>query len=170
MPKKNKYKALCQAYKTGVEECNNYRKECREFAQELRSSLIETLNCRETKVFMFQPTQGFIFKSSRLQGDAFDTEFADNGVALIGFAINVNGDDPEDKFFTFIVTFTKEKEHFIFKILDDEKEFDSKEDDVTDFCEHIFEVAQKNLSERLKIFLKSPTEESAPIGFKVNNQ
>ena len=170
MSKKTKYKQLCEAYQKGVEECDQYRKACREFVVDLRGTLLETFQCPETKIFMFPPTHGFVFKSSRIQGDAYDTEFADNGVALIGFAINANLDSHDDKFFTFIVTFKKTQEKITCQILDDDKEFSNADDGLVDFCEHIFKLAHKNLSERLKVFLQSPDEESAPIGFRVQNE
>ena len=170
MPKKNRYKDLCHAYDEGVEECNLYRKECRDFVQELKTALIAYLQCPETKIFMFQPTKGFVFKSHVLQGDVFDTEFAENGTALIGFALNVNDKDIQDKFFTFIVLFKKIGDEFHFSVLDDEKEFKSQDKGIEEFCEYLYSIALKNLKERLDIFLESPAEESAPIGFKVKRE
>ena len=167
MPKKNRYKELCEAYDHGVKECDNYRKECREFVQELKSALLDYLQCPETKLFMFQPTNGFMFKSHVMQGDAFDTEFGEGGTALIGFAMNVNQDEHEDKFFTFIIVFKKYEKEFHFRMIEDDEEFTTEDDGIVDFCEHIFKISQKSLSERLAIFLESPEEETAPIGFKV---
>ncbi|GAB4271973.1 MAG: hypothetical protein Kow0029_10170 [Candidatus Rifleibacteriota bacterium] len=167
MPKKNRYKELCEAYDKGVEDCNNYRRECREFVQELKSALVEYLQCPETKIFMYQATRGFVFKSHLIQGDAFDTEFIDNGLALIGFAINVNDDDLEDKFFTIVIQFKKIGQEFHFGIIDDDKEFTTENDGIIDFCDYFFKISLKTLRERLTIFLESPSEESAPIGFKV---
>lgn len=169
MPRKTKYKELCDAYDTGVDACNNYRKECREFVQDLRTSIIETLSCPDTKIFMFQPSKGFIFKSHVIQGDAFDTEFGDNGTAIIGFALNVNN-DLQDKFFTFLVIFKKIEDKFHFSIIDDDEEFVSTSDGFIKFGEHMFQIAFKNLSERLAIFLESPDEKSAPIGFRVQRE
>jgi hypothetical protein len=170
MTRKSRYKELCDAYEKGVRDCDLYRKECREFVQDLRSALAEYLRCPETKLYMFQPTRGFVFRSHVIQGDAFDTEFAENGTALIGFALNVNDEELEDKFFTFIVLFKKKDKEFFFSILDDEEEFSTENDGIVDFCEHIFKVSLKNLNERLAIFLESPTEESSPIGFKVQRE
>ena len=169
MTRKTKYQELCKAYDKGVEACNNYRHECREFVQELRSSIIDTLSCSDTKVFMFQPSKGFVFKSHVIQGDVFDTEFGDSGTAIIGFAINVNK-ELQDKFFTFLVIFKKIEDKFRFSIIDDDKEFVSTNDGFIDFGEHMFHVAFKNLSERLAIFLESPGEKSAPIGFRVQHE
>lgn len=169
MPKKNKYKELCAAYDVGVEACDNYRRECREFVQELRASIIETLGCLETKIFMFQASKGFVFRSHVIQGDALDTEFGDGGTAIIGFSINVN-QDLHDKFFTFLVIFKKIDNDFHFQIIDDEEEFVNSSDGFSNFGKRLFYVAYKNLSERLQIFLKSPDEVSAPIGFKVQHE
>lgn len=166
MPRKNRYKQLCAAYDKGVEECNEYRRECREFVADLRNSIIESIGCPETKVFMFTPSTGFEYKGHMIQGDAFDTEFGENGTAGIGFAINVNDDDPDDKFFTFIVIFKKSGNEIHFNI-DEEKEFASTLDGINDFCDYLFEVAQKNLAGRLANFLQSPLNENKPIGFKV---
>lgn len=170
MPKKNRYKELCEAYDHGVHECDTYRKDCREFVQELKSGLMDYLQCPETKIFMFPPTQGFVFKSHVIQGDAFDTEFVENGYALIGFAINVNAEELEDKFFTVVVIFKKIGKEFHFSILDDDADYSTESDGIIDFCEHIFKVSIKSLNERLGIFLESPNEESAPIGFKVQRE
>lgn len=170
MTRKSHYRELCEAYDRGVAECDDYRKECREFVQELRTALIDYLQCPDTKVYLFPPSRGFIFRSHILQGDALDTEFAENGVALIGFAINVNDDDLEDKFFTLIIGFKKVGNDFRFSILEDEKEFSSANDGIIDFCEYIFKISLKSLNERLAIFLESPLEESAPIGFKVQRE
>ncbi len=169
MTRKSNYAKLCDAYDDGVEACNEYRKECRDFVQELRTAIVESLGCPEGKVFMFQPSKGFVFKSRVIRGDAFDTEFADNGRAVIGFAINVNNLDLQDKFFTFIVIFKKVSDKIQFHIADDEdKKFYNTTEGINDFCHHLYKVAFKNLSERLKIFLQSPYEESAPIGFQVS--
>jgi hypothetical protein len=170
MTRKNRYKELCTAYDNGVESCDQYRRECREFVQDLRSAIIEYLQCPDTKVFLFQPTRGFVFKSHVLQGDAFDTEFAENGTALIGFAINANDKELEDKFFTFIVLFKKKGEDFYFSLLDDAEDYTTKDDGIIDFCEHVFNVSVKSLNERLSFFLQSPEEEVAPIGFKIQQQ
>jgi hypothetical protein len=170
MTRKNRYKELCEAYSKGVTDCDKYRRECREFVQDLRSALVEFFQCPDTKVFMFQPTKGFIFKSHVLQGDAFDTEFAENGTALIGFAINANHEEAENKFFTFIILFKKKGEVFRFSLLDDKEEFTSEEDGIVDFCEHIFNISVKSLKERLTYFLQSPEEEMAPIGFKIQQE
>lgn len=170
MTRKNRYKELCEAYEHGVQECDTYRRECREFVQELKSALVDFLQCPDTKVFMFQPTRGFVFKSHVIQGDALDTEFVENGFALIGFAINVNANELEDKFFTVVVIFKKIGSEFHFSLLDDDNDFSTHEDGLIDFCEYIFNVSKRSLDERLNIFLESPSEESAPIGFKVQRE
>ncbi len=170
MTRKSHYKELCEAYDRGVESCDRYRRECREFVQDLKSALVEYLQCPDTKIYMFPPSRGFIFRSHILQGDALDTEFADNGLALIGFALNVNHDDLEDKFFTLIVTFKKIGKEFHFGLIEDEKEFTTESDGVIDFCEYLFKLSLKSLNDRLAIFLESPMEESAPIGFKVTRE
>ena len=169
MPRRNRYKMLCEAYDRGVAECDQYRLECREFVHELRNSIVESLNCAETKVFMFSPSTGFSYNNQTIQGDALDTEFGENGTAAIGFAINVNGDDLEEKFFTFLVIFKKAGSKIRFNI-DEEKEFVNSNDGVTDFCDYLFEVAQGNLLRRLSNFLQSPGEENTPIGFKVQTK
>ncbi len=166
MPRRNRYKQLCEAYDRGVTECDQYRRECHEFVHELRNSIIESLGCVETKVFMFPPSSGFVYNSQMIQGDALDTEFGENGTAAIGFAINVNGDDLEEKFFTFMVIFKKTGSKIRFS-MDDEHEFVNSNEGINDFCDHLFEVARKNLLGRLSNFLQSPGEESKPIGFKV---
>ncbi len=166
MPKRNRYKLLCEAYDRGVAECDQYRHECHEFVHDLRNSVIESINCVETKVFMFSPSTGFAYKSQMIQGDAHDTEFGENGTAAIGFAINVNGDDLEEKFFTFMVIFKKAGSKIRFNI-DDEKDFTNNNEGINEFCEYLFEVAQKNLLGRLTNFLQSPGEENTPIGFRV---
>ena len=168
MSRKSKYKELCHAYDIGVEACDNYRRECRECVQELRASIIETLGCLDTKIFMFQPSKGFVFKSHIIQGDAFDTEFGDHGTAIIGFAINLNL-DLQDKFFTFLVILKKVEDKFHFHIIDDEVEFINTADGFANFGEHLFQISKKNLSERLNIFLESPEEKSSPIGFRVQH-
>lgn len=170
MTRKNHYRELCEAYDRGVTECDTYRKECRDFVQELRTAIIEYLQCPDTKLYLFPPSRGFVFRSHILQGDALDTEFADNGVALIGFALNVNDDELDDKFFTFIVGFKKIGPDFHFSLLDDEKEFSSENDGIIDFCQYLFKISLKSLNDRLAIFLESPLEESAPIGFKVQRE
>jgi hypothetical protein len=166
MPRRNRYKELCNAYDRGVAECDQYRRECHEFVHELRNSIIESLNCVETKVFMFQPSAGFVYKSQMIQGDALDTEFGENGTAAIGFAINVNGDSLDEKFFTFLVLFKKAGSKIRFSI-DEEKEFINSVEGISDFCDYLFEIARKNLLGRLSNFLQSPGEESKPIGFRV---
>jgi hypothetical protein len=167
MTKKSKYKMLCEAYEQGVESCNEYRKECREFIQDLRGCIIEHLGCPETKLFMYQPTKGFIFKSHIIQGDSYDTEFGDKGTALIGFALNVNDAAIENKFFTFLVVLKRIEDKMIFGILDEDKDFDATPEGSSEFCEYLFEVSQKSLQGRLENFLESPEEKAAPIGFKV---
>jgi len=169
MTRKNNYKELCAAYDIGVEACDNYRRQCREFVQELRASIIESLGCLETKIFMFQASKGFVFRSHVIQGDAFDTEFGDGGTAIIGFSINVNH-DLQDKFFTFMVIFKQIDGKFHFHIIDDEAEFINTADSFADFGEHLFGIAYHNLAERLQNFLESPDEVSAPIGFRVQHE
>jgi len=170
MTRKNHYKELCDAYDRGVKECDKYRHDCREFVHELKSAIIEFLQCPDTKLYLFPPSRGFVFRSHTLQGDALDTEFVENGQALIGFALNVNDKDIEDKFFTFIITFKKIGKDFHFGIIEDENEFTTENDGIMDFCEYVFNISIKNLNERLAIFLESPLEESAPIGFKVQRE
>ena len=167
MTKRSKYKMLCEAYDQGVEACNEYRKECREFIQDLRGCIIEYLGCPETKLFMYQPTKGFIFKSHIIQGDSYDTEFGDKGTALIGFALNVNNVDLNNKFFTFLVVLKRTENKMVFGILEEEKEFAATHDGINHFCEYLFKVSQKSLRERLDNFLESPEEKAAPIGFRV---
>jgi hypothetical protein len=169
MPRKNRYKTLCEAYDKGVSACNEYRRECYEFVNDLRSAVIESLNCPETKVYMFPPSTGFDFKSQQLKGDAFDTEFGENGTAGIGFAINVNNEALEEKFFHFIIVFKKNGNQITFNI-DDEKEFVNSHDGINDFCDYLFEVAQKNLANRLAEFLQSPMNTNKPIGFKIEEE
>lgn len=170
MTKKSFYRELCEAYDRGIAECDSYRKECRDFVQDVRNALVEYLQCPDTKVYLYPPSRGFIFRSHILQGDALDTEFADNGVALIGFALNVNHDNLDDKFFTFIVAFKKVGKDFHFSLIDDEKEFSTENDGIVDFCEYLYKISLKSLNDRLAIFLESPMEESAPIGFKVQRE
>lgn len=167
MPK-TKYKELCDAYDKGVKDCEEYRQECYDFVQELRSYIIGTLKCAESKIFMFSPSQGFVHKSQIIQGDALDTEFEDNGTALIGFAINVNDQDLKDKFFTFIISFKKVADMIVFGIPFEDKEFNNTSKGMESFCKYFFSMAKENLSKRLEIFLQSPEEQSAPIGFKVS--
>ena len=167
MHRRSKYKQLCEAYGLGVEECNQYRSECREFVHDLRNSLIESLTCPETKVFMFSPSTGFVFNSQSLPGDALDTEFGENGTAAIGFAINVNNDDLEEKFFNFLVVFKKAGSKIIFN-LDDDNEFVNSNEGINEFCDYLFEVARKNLLGRLNNFLQSPLTVNNPIGFKLH--
>ena len=169
MPRHNRYKQLCEAYDRGVEECNQYRRECHEFVTELRSCIVESLNCPDTKIFMFPPSNGFVFNSQSLQGDALDTEFGENGSAAIGFAINVNGNDLEEKFFTFVLIFKKTGSKIIFSI-DDDKEFVNDNEGINGFCHYLFEVARKNLLGRLDNFLQSPLDENKPIGFKLQHE
>lgn len=169
MPRKNRYKLLCEAYDKGVLECNEYRKDCYEFVNDLRNSIIESLNCPETKVYLFSPSTGFDFKSQQIKGDAFDTEFGENGTAGIGFAINVNDEALEERFFNFIVVFKKNGNKITFNI-DDEKEFDNSQDSNNDFCDYLYKVAHKNLSGRLANFLQSPFSENKPIGFKIEEK
>lgn len=163
MPKQNRYKLLCEAYDRGVEECNQYRKECREFVHELRNSIIESLSCLETKLFMYQPSTGFLYKPQMLQGDALDTEFGDNGTAAIGFAINFNNEGLEEKIFTFMVIFKKTGSKIRFNI-DDENEFVNTDEGINDFCNYFFKTSEEDLTNRLSSFLRSP---NTPIGFKV---
>lgn len=169
MPRKNRYKQLCAAYEKGVLECNEYRRDCYEFVNELRNSIIESLNCPETKVYLFPPSTGFDFKSQQIKGDAFDTEFGENGTAGIGFAINVNDEDLDEKFFNFIIVFKKNGHKITFNI-DDEKEFENSLDGINDFCDYLFTVAHKNLAGRLANFLQSPFSENKPIGFKIEEK
>lgn len=165
--KGNKYKTLCEAYKKGVEECDSYRKECREFVHDIKNSIMESLNCPETKVFMFSPSSGFVFNNQTLQGDCFDTEFGENGTAAIGFAINVNGDDLEEKFFNFILIFKKIDSQISLNI-DDERDFYDTPEGIENFCNYLFEMAQNSLENRLKKFLQSPNTSDKPIGFRMN--
>ncbi|MDD3148555.1 MAG: hypothetical protein PHD82_14775 [Candidatus Riflebacteria bacterium] len=165
MPRRNRYKQLCEAYDRGVTECSQYQNECREFVQEIRSAIIESLNCPEPKVFMFSPSSGFVYNSQSIQGDAFDTEFGENGTAAIGFAINVNDDDLQEKFFTFLVIFKKTGSKILFSV-DEDKEFVNSNDGINDFCDYLFEMARKSLLGRLDNFLQSPKEMNAPIGFR----
>lgn len=164
---KSKYLQLCEAYQLGIDECDAYRKECREFVHDMKNHIMEGLGCLETKVFMFPPSTDFVFNSQTLHGDAFDTEFGENGMAAIGFAINVNSDLLEERFFTFIIMFKKVAGEIIFNV-DDNKEFKNTPEDICDFCEYLFEIAHKNLSNRLKNFLQSPDAENKPIGFRLN--
>ncbi len=165
MPRRNRYRQLCEAYDRGVAECSQYQQECREFVQEIRSAIIESLNCPETKVFMFSPSSGFVYNSQSLQGDALDTEFGENGTAAIGFAINVNDNHLQEKFFTFLVIFKKTGSKILFSV-DDEKEFVNSNDGINDFCEYLFEMARKSLLGRLDNFLQSPRDMNTPIGFR----
>lgn len=169
MPRRNRYKQLCEAYDSGVEECNQYRRECYEFVQDLRNAISESLNCAETKIFMFPPSTDFVFNGHSLQGDAHDTEFGENGSAAIGFAINVNDGDLEEKFFNFVVIFKKAGSKIVFSI-DEEKEFANSNEGINDFCDYLFEVARKNLLGRLQNFLQSPLDQNTPIGFKLESE
>ncbi|GAB1353958.1 MAG TPA: hypothetical protein PLK28_07325 [Candidatus Rifleibacterium sp.] len=165
MPRKNRYKQLCEAYDRGVAECSQYQKECREFVQEIRTAILEYLNCPDPKLFMFTPSSGFVYNNQSLQGDALDTEFGENGTAAIGFAINVNDDDLQEKFFTFLLIFRKTGSKIIFNI-DDDREFVNSNEGINEFCDYLFEIAQKNLLGRLDNFLQSPEKMNAPIGFR----
>lgn len=167
--KTNKYKQLCDAYKKGIKECDAYTKECREFVHDIKNYIMESLYCPETKIFMFPPSSGFVFNTQTLRGDALDTEFGENGTAAIGFAINVNGNDLEERFFTFILIFKKVDNKISFNI-DDEKDFYNTPDGIIDFCEYLFEVAHKSLSNRLKNFLQSPHTLNKPIGFRLGSE
>ncbi len=169
MPRRNRYKQLCEAYDRGVTECSQYQQECREFVQEIRTAIIESLNCPETKVFMFPPSSGFVYNSQSLQGDALDTEFGENGTAAIGFAINVNDNDLQEKFFTFMIVFKKTGSKILFSV-DDEREFVNNNEGINDFCEYLFEVARRNLLGRLDNFLQSPKDMNTPIGFKPQDE
>ncbi|MDD3378157.1 MAG: hypothetical protein PHF08_11990, partial [Candidatus Riflebacteria bacterium] len=108
-------------------------------------------------------------KLSYFQGDALDTEFGENGTAAIGFAINVNGNDLEERFFSFILIFKKVDNKISFNI-DDEKDFYNTPDGIINFCEYLFEVAHKSLSNRLKNFLQSPSALNKPIGFRLGSE
>ena len=165
MPRKNRYKQLCEAYDRGVTECSQYQQECREFVHDIRSAIAESLNCPETKVFMFPPSSGFVYNSQSLQGDALDTEFGENGTAAIGFAINVNDAALQEKIFTFMIVFKKTGSKIIFSV-DDDREFVNNNEGINDFCDYLFEVARRNLLGRLDNFLQSPKNMSATIGFK----
>ena len=149
--RENRYKKLCEAFDIGIKECRDYQQECRDFVHELKNSIIESLGCPETKVFMFPPSTGFIPEGGHLHGDEFDTEFGENGTAAIGFAINVNG-----KSITFNV--------------DDNKDFKNTPEGVKDFCDYLFKEAEKNLLGRLKNFLLSPEDASKPIGFRMASE
>jgi hypothetical protein len=165
--KTTKYNSLCEAYQFGIEECDLYRKECREFVHDMKNHIMESLNCPETKIFMFSPSGNFVFNSQTLQGDALDTEFGENGMAAIGFAINVNGEHLEERFFTFILMFKKVDGEFVFNV-DDNKDFKNEHEDICKFCDYLYEIAHKNLTNRLKNFLQSPDAENKPIGFRLN--
>ena len=162
---KSKYKQLCEAYDFGIKECNNYCKECRDFVQELKNNILDYLGCHETKLFMYPPSTGFIYNNQTLQGDSLDTEFGENGQAAIGFALNVNGNDLEEKFVTFIIVFKKIDNKISFSV-DDEKDFWNTHEGIEKFCDYLFEVANDNLKNRLQNFLKSPESANKPIGFK----
>jgi hypothetical protein len=166
--KTTKYQALCEAYQIGIDQCDLYRKECQEFVHDMKNHIMEGLSCRETKIFMFSPSGNFTFNSQTLQGDALDTEFSENGMAGIGFAINVNGDQLEERFFTFILMFKKVDDDFIFNV-DDNRDFKNNPEDLSKFCDYLYEIAHKNLSNRLQNFLQSPNAENKPIGFRVGS-
>lgn len=169
--RKSRYQKLCAAYDNGVAECNQYRQECYDFVNDLRSAVIENMDIPETKIFLYSPEKGFVLKKHRFSGGAFETEFADGGVSLIGFAINANDDKAEDKFFTFIVSFKRVKDGMFFSLIDDDCEFPNSPEGFADFCEYLFETANGALRSRLKFFLQNPEEEEgAPIGFKVNRE
>ncbi len=167
--KENRYKKLCEAYDLGIKECVEYQQECRDFVHELKNSIVESLECPETKVFMFPPSTGFVREEGHLQGDEFDTEFGENGTAAIGFAINVNGKSLEEKFFTFLIAFKKTGNQIIFNV-DDNKDFKNTPEGVKDFCDYLFKEAEKNLLARLKNFLQSPEDAAKPIGFRMASE
>ncbi|NLM17298.1 MAG: hypothetical protein GX221_06235 [Candidatus Riflebacteria bacterium] len=166
MARRTKYQQLAVAYDKGVKDCNNYQAKCRDFVTDLKCSLIEYLNCPETKIYMFQPTMGLQVKDRSFKGDAFDIEFGEDGKAAIGFAVNVNDQDLKDKFFSFLVIFKKKGENFEF-MFDDKKKFLSSPEGIEEFCEHLFNEAQQNLLQRLENFLSSPEDTEKPIGFQM---
>lgn len=161
------YKKLCEAYDLGIKDCQAYQKECRDFVHELRHCIIESLGCPETKIFMFPPSVGFVPEGSRDHGDEFDTEFGENGTAAIGFAINVNDRDIQEKFFTFLIVFKKSDSKITFNV-DDNKDFKNTPEGIKEFCDYLYKEAEKNLLGRLKNFLQSPEETSKPIGFRAS--
>lgn len=163
----SRYKRLCDAYDQGIKECLEYQNECRDFVHELKNSIVESLGCRETKVYMFPPSTGFVPEGGHLHGDEFDTEFGENGTAAIGFAINVNGKSLEEKYFTFLIVFKKTGKTITFNV-DDNKDFKNTNEGVKEFCDYLFKEAEKNLLGRLKNFLHSPEDASKPIGFRAN--
>lgn len=163
----SRYKRLCEAFDQGIKDCQNYQNECRDFVHELKNSVVESLGCSETKVYMFPPSAGFVPEGGHLHGDEFDTEFGENGTAAIGFAINVNGKSLEEKFFSFIVVFKKTGKIITFNI-DENEDFKNTPDGVKDFCDYLFKEAEKNLLGRLKNFLHSPEDASKPIGFRAS--
>ena len=167
--KENRYKKLCDAYDLGIKECNEYQKECRDFVHELKNSIVESLGCPETKVFLFPPSTGFMKEGGHLRGDEFDTEFGENGTAAVGFAINVNGKSLEEKFFTFLIVFKKSGSIITFNV-DDNKDFKNTPEGVSEFCDYLYKEAEKNLLGRLKNFLQSPDETSKPIGFRLASE
>ena len=167
--RENRYKKLCEAFDIGIKECRDYQQECRDFVHELKNSIVESLGCPETKVYMFPPSTGFIPEGGHLHGDEFDTEFGENGTAAIGFAINVNGKSLEEKFFTFLIVFKKSGANITFNV-DDNKDFKNTPDGVKEFCDYLFKEAEKNLLGRLKNFLLSPEEASKPIGFRMASE
>jgi hypothetical protein len=168
--RKSRYREICQAYNQGVTSCDEYRKTCFDFVNDLRTALIENLDIPETKVFLYPPSKGFILRDHRFEGGAFETEFVDGGVALIGFAINANDTKPEDRFFTVIVSFKRIEGEMFFSLVEDDQEFPGNHEGMVLFCDYLFETAAAALKRRLDFFLESPAEESAPIGFKVNRE
>lgn len=166
--RENRYKKLCEAYDKGVKECLEYQNECRDFVHELKNSIVESLGCQETKIYMFQPSVGFVPSHGHDHGDEFDTEFGENGTAAIGFAINVNGKSLEEKYFTFLIVFKKTGSKITFNV-DDNKDFKNTPEGVKEFCDYLFKEAEKNLLGRLKNFLTSPEDASKPIGFRAEN-
>ena len=163
--RENRYNKLCEAYDRGIKDCQDYQKEWRDLVHELKNSIVESLNCSETKVFMFQPSLGFVLEGNRDHGDEFDTEFGENGTAAIGFAINANGPSLKEKFFTLLVVFKKSDSNITFNI-DDKKDFKNTQDGVKEFCDYLYKEAEKNLLNRLQNFLHSPDDTSKPIGFR----
>ena len=168
--RKNRYQKLCDSYARGIKSCDDYRKACYEFVNDLRTALIENLEIPETKVFLYSPTKGFILRNHRFEGGAFETEFADGGLALIGIAINANDIQHEDQFFTIIIRFKRVDGVMYFGLVEDEREFPNSHEGFVEFCDYLFETATSALCKRLEFFLESPEEESAPIGFKVNRE
>lgn len=170
MARKTRYSQLCDAYRAGVQTCDEYRHQCREFINDLRLHIVADFECPEPRLFLFPPSQGFSTQQPILQGDSTDIEFLENGDSIIGFAVDANDRDVADSnmFFTFIIRFRQVQGNLMFGILEDNREFSGTDDGLSDFCDYLFDMAKGNLTNRLQAFLQDD-QKPFPIGFRVGN-